>query len=90
MNEDEGKSTGAGVSAVYQINRRQLPSNQAFGSQPNAGQLAEVGTRLPPKQVRPLGEGVFAGYNPKSEATTVGAPRTERDSFRFFSYAGKS
>jgi hypothetical protein len=36
INEDEGKSTGAGVSAVYQINRGQSRSNQAFGSQPNA------------------------------------------------------
>src|SRR6266852_6480485 len=40
INEDEGKSTGAGVSAVYQINRGQSRSNQAFGSQPNACQLA--------------------------------------------------
>ncbi len=36
INEDEGKSTGAGVSEVYQINRGQSRSNQAFGSQPNA------------------------------------------------------
>src|SRR5712664_544734 len=36
INEDEGKSTGAGVSAVYQINRGQSRSNQAFGSRPNA------------------------------------------------------
>jgi hypothetical protein len=34
INEDEGKSTVAGVSAVYQINRGQSRSNQAFGSKP--------------------------------------------------------
>ena len=40
INQDEGKSTRAGVSEVDQINRGQSRSNQAFGSQPNACQLA--------------------------------------------------
>jgi hypothetical protein len=35
INEDEGKSTRAGVSEVDQINRGQSRSNQAFGSRPN-------------------------------------------------------
>ena len=39
INEDEGKSTRAGVSEVDQINRGQSRSNQAFGSPPNACQL---------------------------------------------------
>ena len=40
MNEDEGKSTRAGVSEVDQINRGQSRSTQAFGSQPKGCQLA--------------------------------------------------
>src|SRR6266481_52727 len=53
INEDEGKSTRAGVSEVDQINRGQprsiavnrgqSRSNQAFGSKPNARQLAGGG-----------------------------------------------
>src|SRR6476660_9675386 len=36
INEDEGKSTRAGISEVDQINRGQPRSNQAFGSKPLA------------------------------------------------------
>src|SRR6266436_1377652 len=50
INEDEGKSTRAGVSEVDQIKRGQSRSNQAFGSKPNARQLAGGGPRLAAKQ----------------------------------------
>jgi len=36
MNKEENNSTAKGVSAVYQINRGESRSNQAFGSLPNA------------------------------------------------------
>jgi len=51
INEDEGKSTRAGVSEVDQINRGQPRLNQAFGSKPNARQLADGGrARVPSRR----------------------------------------
>src|SRR6266478_9004523 len=66
INEDEGKSTGAGVSAVYQVNRsNRAQTKHSARNRMLANSHAGRGTRLPStwKLARPLNIRAFPSTN---------------------------